>query len=96
MLTNVAHQNASAEFVRFLDRSDRRPSRETRRCALERRTVHTADLLNESEYAPPDFQRRENVRAAMSVPMIRHNLLFGVITLWRHVPTSERRLPASR
>jgi signal transduction histidine kinase len=89
VLTNVAHQNASPEFARFLNRSDRRPSRETttRRCALERRTVHTADLMNDSDYAPPEFQRRENVRAALSVPMIRDNGLIGVITLWRHVTT---------
>jgi len=89
VLTNVAHQNASPEFVQFLNRSGRRPSRETttRRCALERRTVHTADLMNDPEYAPPEFQRRENVRAALSVPMIRNSVLIGVITLWRHVTT---------
>jgi len=89
VLTNVAHQNASPEFVQFLSRSGRRPSRETttRRCALERRTVHTADLMNDPEYAPPEFQRRENVRAALSVPMIRNSILIGVITLWRHVTT---------
>ena len=90
VLTNVAHQNASREFAQFLNRSDRRPSRETttRRCALERRTVHTADLMNDPDYAPPEFQRRENVRAALSVPMIRNSVLIGVITLWRHVTTA--------
>jgi len=90
ILTNVAHQNASPEFAKFLDRSDRRPSRETttRRCALERRTVHTADLMNDPDYAPPEFQRRENVRAALSVPMMRNGALIGVITLWRHEPVA--------
>jgi signal transduction histidine kinase len=96
VLTNVAHQNASPEFVQFLSRSGRRPSRETttRRCALERRTVYTADLMNDPEYAPPEFQRRENVRAALSVPMIRNSVLIGVITLWRHVttPFTERQI----
>jgi signal transduction histidine kinase len=85
VLTNVAHQNASEGFADFLKRSHPRPSRETttRRCALERRTMHTADLLNDPEYAPPDFQRRENVRAVLSVPMVRDDRLVGVITLWR-------------
>ena len=96
ILTNVAHQNASPEFAKFLDRSDRRPSRETttRRCALERRTVHTADLMNDPDYAPPEFQRRENVRAALSVPMMRNGALIGVITLWRHeaVAFAERQI----
>ncbi len=85
VLTNVAHQNASPEFAEFLARSRPRPSRETttRRCALERRMVHTADLLNDPEYTPLEFQRRENVRTVLSVPMIRDDRLVGVITLWR-------------
>jgi len=96
VLTNVAHQNASPEFAKFLNRRDRRPSRETttRRCALERHTVHTADLMNDPDYAPPEFQRRENVRAALSVPMMRNGALIGVITLWRHeaVAFAERQI----
>ncbi len=85
VLTNVAHQNASPEFAEFLARSHPRPSRETttRRCALERRTLHTADLLNDPEYTPLEFQRRENVRTVLSVPMMRDTRLIGVITLWR-------------
>jgi PAS domain S-box-containing protein len=85
VLANVAHQNASPEFAEFLARSRPRPSRETttRRCALERRTVHTADLLNDPEYAPLEFQRREHVRTVLSVPMMRDDRLVGVVTLWR-------------
>jgi signal transduction histidine kinase len=85
VLTNVAHQNASPEFAEFLEHSRPPPSRKTttRRCALERSTVHTADLLNDPEYAPLEFQRRENVRTVLSVPMMRNERLIGVITLWR-------------
>jgi PAS domain S-box-containing protein len=85
VLRNVAHQNASAEFAQALQRMRARPSRETttRRSALEGRTIHTADLLNDPEFSPPDPQRRENVRTALSVPMMRDGILFGVITLWR-------------
>ena len=87
VLTNVAHQKASREFAEFLQRSRPKPGRETttRRCALERRTVHTADLLNDPDYAPPEFQQRAKVRASLSVPMIHNGVLAGVITLWRRV-----------
>jgi PAS domain S-box-containing protein len=85
LLRNVAHRNASPEFARVLQRMRARPSRETttRRCALEQRTIHTADLLNDPEFCPPEPQRRENVRTALSVPMMREGVLVGVITLWR-------------
>ena len=84
-LQNVAHRHASPEFARFLQGTRARPSRETttRRCALERRTIHTDDLLNDPEFAPPEAQRSEKVRTALSVPMIREGVLAGVITLWR-------------
>jgi len=85
LLRNVAHQNASAEFAQVLQRMHAGPSRETttRRCALERRTIHTADLLNDPEFSPSEPHRRENVRTALSAPMLREGALFGVITLWR-------------
>jgi PAS domain S-box-containing protein len=84
-LTNVAQLNASPEFAAFLRRMRARPSRETttRRCALERRTIHTPDLLNDPDFSPPQDQRRENVRTALSVPMVREGVLVGVVTLWR-------------
>ena len=84
-LQNVAHRHASPQFARFLQGMRARPSRETttRRCALERRTIHTDDLLNDPEFAPPEAQRNEKVRTALSVPMIREGVLAGVITLWR-------------
>ena len=85
LLRNVAHLNASPEFARFLGSGGVRPSRETttRRCALERRTIHTADLMNDPELSPPEAQRREKVRTSLSVPMFREGALAGVITLWR-------------
>src|SRR5687768_16746201 len=85
LLRNVAHLNASREFARFLGSGGVRPSRETttRRCALERRTIHTADLMNDPEFSPPEAQRREKVRTSLSVPMFRENALVGVISLWR-------------
>ena len=64
-----------------------RPSRETttRLAALERRTVHVADLLSDPEFAPypPELYEKENVRTVLSVPMLREDKLVGVITTWR-------------
>jgi PAS domain S-box-containing protein len=84
-LTNAAQLNASPAFAEFLRNMRARPSRETttRRCALEHRTIHTQDLVNDPDFSPPAAQRRENVRTALSVPMLREDRLVGVITLWR-------------
>ena len=85
LIRNVAHLNASQDFARFLGSGGVRPSRETttRRCVLERRTIHTADLMNDPEFSPPEAQRREKVRTSLSVPMFRESTLVGVISLWR-------------
>jgi signal transduction histidine kinase len=85
LIRNVAYLNASPAFARFLGSGGVRPSRETttRRCALERRTIHTADLMNDPEFSPPEAQRRENVRTSLSVPMFLESRLIGVISLWR-------------
>jgi PAS domain S-box-containing protein len=95
-LRNVAHRSASPHFAEVLSRSRPRPSRETttRRCALELRTVHTADLMNDPEFSPPEAQRREKVRSALSVPMIREGTLVGVLSLWRGEvrPFTERQI----
>jgi signal transduction histidine kinase/putative methionine-R-sulfoxide reductase with GAF domain len=96
LVRNVAHLNASPQFARFLGSGGVRPSRETttRRCALERRTIHTADLMNDPEFSPPEAQRREKVRTSLSVPMFRESTLVGVISLWRAEvkPFTERQI----
>ena len=85
LIRNVAYLNASPQFARFLGSGGVRPSRETttRRCALEGRTIHTDDLMNDPEFSPPEAQRREKVRTSLSVPMFREATLVGVISLWR-------------
>jgi len=84
-LSSVAHQNASPEFAEYLARARIRPSRETttRRAALERKTIHVADLLSDPAYSPPEFQRKEKVKTVLSVPLLRQDTLVGVVTLWR-------------
>jgi signal transduction histidine kinase len=85
VLTNVAARNASPEFARFMSGVRSLPSLDTtcRRCALERKTIHTSDLLSDPEFAPPEPHHRENIRTVLSVPMLREESLIGVITLWR-------------
>src|SRR6266536_5394573 len=84
VLTSVAHQNASPEFAEYLARARIRPGRETttRRAALERKTIHVADLLSDPDYSPPEFQRKEKVKTVLSVPLLRQGRLVGVVTLW--------------
>jgi GAF domain-containing protein len=85
LLSSVAHQNASPEFAEYLARARIRPSHETttRRAALERKTIHVADLLSDPDYSPPEFQRKEKVKTVLSVPLLRRDTLVGVVTLWR-------------
>jgi len=53
--------------------------------ALERRTVHVADLLADADFSPnpAELYQKENVRTVLSVPMLREDKLVGVITTWR-------------
>ncbi len=96
LLSSVAHQNASPEFAEYLARARIRPGRETttRRAALERETIHVADLLSDPDYSPPEFQRKEKVRTVLSVPLLREDTLVGVVTLWRREirPFTDRQI----
>src|SRR5262245_48710988 len=61
------------------------PETPTRLAALERRTVHVADLLSDPAFSPNprELYEKENVRTILSVPMLRDDKLIGVITTWR-------------
>ena len=87
VLSTAASFGTTPEFAAHLQQSRPRPSRETttRLAALERRTVHVADLLSDPEFAPypPELYEKENVRTVLSVPMLREDKLVGVITTWR-------------
>ncbi len=87
VLAIVAQHGATPEFAEFLLKGSRAPTRETptRLAALERRTVHAADLLADPEFSPPllEVYRRENIRTTLSVPMLQDERLIGVMTTWR-------------
>jgi len=86
-LTVAAHRGASDAFAQRLRGLHAAPSRETttRLAALERKTVQTGDLLNDPAYSPEprDLYEREGMRAVLSVPLLRQDVLVGVITTWR-------------
>ena len=52
------------------------------RARLERRVVQIEDALRDPDYSP-EVARLGNVRAALGVPLLRDDELFGVITLTR-------------
>jgi PAS domain S-box-containing protein len=87
MLANAASHGTTVEFAEHLARGRFPPSRETttRLAALERRTVQVANLLDDPGFAPEprELYARENVRTVLSVPLLRDDVLVGVITTWR-------------
>jgi len=86
-LHTAASYGTTQEFAEHLKQSKPRPSRDTttRLAALERRTVHVADLLSDPAFSPwpRELYAKENVRTVLSVPMLREDKLIGVITTWR-------------
>jgi signal transduction histidine kinase len=87
LLSTAASDGTTQEFAEHLEHSRPGPSHETttRLAALERRTVHVADLLSDSSFSPKprELYEKENVRTVLSVPMLREDRLIGVITTWR-------------
>jgi len=87
VLCTAASYGTTKEFAGHLEYSRPLPSRETttRLAALERRTIHVADLLSDPAFSPEprELYEKENVRTVLSVPMLREDKLIGVITTWR-------------
>jgi GAF domain-containing protein len=82
----VAFYNTSAEMIDFVKSRPIKPGRHTitARVALERRTIHVADLQADPEY---NYVRRDidPIRTELGVPMFRGNDLVGVIILYKLV-----------
>jgi two-component system, NtrC family, sensor kinase len=86
-LSTAASYGTTREYAEHLRHIRLSTSRETttRLAALERRTVHVADLLSDPSFSPKprELYEKENVRTVLSVPMLRDDKLIGVITTWR-------------
>jgi signal transduction histidine kinase len=87
---------ASPEFKEFVDRNPIPPGRGTivGRVALERRTVHIADVLADPEYRWNESQQVGRFRTLLGVPMLREGVSLGVIAIWREEvrPFTEKQI----
>ncbi len=91
----VAH-GATPEFAEYIRSHPVPPGRETLvgRTALERRTVHIPDVLQDSEYRWAESQQRGGFRTMLGVPMLRGSSPIGVIAIWREEvqPFSDKQI----
>jgi GAF domain-containing protein len=80
----VAFYNASPDLVEFIKRHPVTPGRHTitARVALERRTIHVADLQADSEYSYV-LRDVDPIRTELGVPMLRGEDILGVIILYK-------------
>jgi GAF domain-containing protein len=83
-LIGAAQYNASTAFVDKYMRTKMKPGRSgpARLAALERRTVHVADITAEPGFSPIVLQY-ERARTVLAVPLLRKKDLLGVIAIWR-------------
>jgi GAF domain-containing protein len=83
-LVGAAQYNASTAFVEHYMRTKLKPgpTGPARLAALERRTVHVADITAEPGFTPIVLQY-EQARTVLAVPLLREKDLVGVIAIWR-------------
>jgi GAF domain-containing protein len=80
----VAFYNATADLIDFIKRHPITPGRHTitARVALERRTVHVADLQADAECSYV-LRDTDPIRTELGVPMFRHDEVVGVFILYK-------------
>ncbi|HEV8670083.1 MAG TPA: GAF domain-containing protein [Candidatus Limnocylindria bacterium] len=73
------------EYAKMMISERRRPDRSTLigRTALERRTVHVLDVLEDAEYQAVDLQRAGGYRTMLGVPLMRDGFPIGIFVLTR-------------
>jgi GAF domain-containing protein/CheY-like chemotaxis protein/anti-sigma regulatory factor (Ser/Thr protein kinase) len=86
VLRVAGYYGASPEFVDYWTRTELRPGKGSGagRAALERRTVHIPDVLADPDYQMTEGQQRGGWRALVAVPMLKGNVLIGVMVLLRN------------
>jgi GAF domain-containing protein/anti-sigma regulatory factor (Ser/Thr protein kinase) len=60
----------------------------TGRVAFDKRTIHLADVLQDSEYTYREAQRLGGFRAMLGVPLMSGDEILGTISLWRTEPVA--------
>src|SRR5215472_3957502 len=92
----AASTMVSSEFSTWLRSHPIRPGPATplTRVGLERRPVQVADILADPDFAPPDIYRREGMRTALAVPMLKDGAVVGALTFHRHTvqPFTEQQI----
>jgi GAF domain-containing protein len=83
-LVGAAQHNVSPGFGELCRNTKLRlgPEGAVRKAALERRTVHVADITVEPGFSPVVLQY-ENARTVLAVPLLREKDLLGVVGIWR-------------
>jgi GAF domain-containing protein len=83
-------------FTEYLETHPFRPGRggASERAALERQTVHIADVLLDSDYERVDLVNEQGYRTVLAVPMLREGTLLGVIAILKtHVdPFTDKQI----
>src|SRR5262245_36341146 len=84
VLRAVAAYNAGSETKEFVDQNPIAPGRHSisARAALERRTVHVADVQADPNYAYA-VRDVDLIRTILAVPMLKGDELVGTITIYR-------------
>jgi GAF domain-containing protein/CheY-like chemotaxis protein/anti-sigma regulatory factor (Ser/Thr protein kinase) len=95
VLRLVAALNTTSETTTFLAQNPIAPGRHSAsaRAALERRSIHIADVRLDPEYAYGVAQV-DPFRTVLAIPMLRASELLGVILIYRHEvrPFSESQI----
>ena len=83
LLRFAAAYGAWPGFTEYLEQHPARPGRGSvaGRAALERKTVHVPDVLEEPEYEYGELLKQQDYRAVLAVPMLREGTLLGVIAI---------------
>jgi GAF domain-containing protein len=85
LLRMAVDYGTSPEFRNFRQQNPPRPGDGSivGRAAVDRRTVHVPDVLTDPEYKLTEIQKIGGYRSLLSVPMLREDILLGVIHMWR-------------
>jgi signal transduction histidine kinase len=84
VLRAAAAYNVGTETKEFIYRNPITPGRHTisARAALERQTVHVADVQADPDYAYA-MRDKDPIRTTLAVPMLKGDSLIGTITIYR-------------
>jgi GAF domain-containing protein len=98
-LVGAALHNVSTGFAELCRNTKLQLGRAgaVRMAALERRTVHIADITVEPGFSPVVLQY-ENARTVLAVPLLREKELVGVVSIWRREvrPFTEQQITLVR